>query len=216
MVLALGPHDQTLVALSLSRSIQADLSLQKQALVLAELREDPRLADWRLLLPEVLAHGEAGGKRYQVSAWLPGVDARLVLSDQPSRQRMLLAAVTAISQFHQYTATSLLVDAAVLERWIYLPVANLQALCQGKPASYRSSLERLVAELSASLLGVTLPVSWIHGDFWPANFLVTPDGERLTGIIDWDQASSADLPFLDLFNLLISPACTSSTASWAM
>jgi aminoglycoside phosphotransferase (APT) family kinase protein len=44
----------------------------------------------------------------------------------------------------------------------------------------------------------------VHGDFSPGNLRVTPDGGRITGIVDWENSSSVDLPMLDLLQLILS------------
>src|SRR5207302_3302596 len=45
------------------------------------------------------------------------------------------------------------------------------------------------------------PRGFGHGDFWSENLLV--DGERLTGIVDWDYGGGGRLPALDLLHLLV-------------
>ena len=59
-------------------------------------------------------------------------------------------------------------------------------------------MDRLRTELYGALAGRTLSASWVHGDFVPGNILVTPDGASVSGIVDWDLASSDDIPQLDL------------------
>ncbi|MDP8968645.1 MAG: aminoglycoside phosphotransferase family protein, partial [Actinomycetota bacterium] len=58
-------------------------------------------------------------------------------------------------------------------------------------------LQRLAQALSERLAGV--PLGWAHGDFWPENLLVR--SQRLTAVIDWDDAAPARLPLLDLLDL---------------
>ena len=47
-----------------------------------------------------------------------------------------------------------------------------------------------------------VPCGFGHGDFWTRNLLA--DGERLTGVIDWDGAATGRLPLLDLLHLRLS------------
>ena len=68
---------------------------------------------------------------------------------------------------------------------------------------YRAVLRCLARELHAELAGRTLPVCWIHGDFWLGNVLVAADGVTLTGIVDWDLAAADELPMHDLVHLLL-------------
>jgi hypothetical protein len=50
-----------------------------------------------------------------------------------------------------------------------------------------------------------------HGDLWTGNVLV--DGERLTGVVDWDSWSPARLPGVDLLHLLATERRISTRAA---
>ncbi|HWC28156.1 MAG TPA: aminoglycoside phosphotransferase family protein, partial [Solirubrobacteraceae bacterium] len=58
-------------------------------------------------------------------------------------------------------------------------------------------LQRLADGLAERLAAV--PLGWAHGDFWPQNLLVR--SQRLTAVIDWDDAAAGRLPLLDLLDL---------------
>jgi aminoglycoside phosphotransferase (APT) family kinase protein len=66
-------------------------------------------------------------------------------------------------------------------------------------AEHVRGLGRRVDERVASL-----PRGFAHGDFWASNLLT--DGERLTGVVDWEAAGPGRLPLLDLFQLLAAPS----------
>jgi len=71
-------------------------------------------------------------------------------------------------------------------------------------ASVRPDVTRMVQgvaeRLDASLAHV--PRGFAHGDFHRGNLLV--EGDRLTGVIDWDHAGAGRLPLLDLYHFLVS------------
>jgi hypothetical protein len=46
-----------------------------------------------------------------------------------------------------------------------------------------------------------LPRGFAHGDFWRENLLV--EGDRLTGVVDWDYSGGGRLPLLDLYHLWV-------------
>jgi len=46
-----------------------------------------------------------------------------------------------------------------------------------------------------------IPCGFAHGDFWSGNLLV--EGDRLTGVVDWDYAGDGRLPLLDLLHLWV-------------
>jgi aminoglycoside phosphotransferase (APT) family kinase protein len=170
------------------------------------LHADGRLAEWRALLPTLLAVGEIDGHAYIVEQLLPGREASAVLSSPVARVRMQVAAARAIRQLHRLTAASVVVDAGLLERWIDAPLQLVRHVTATLPraAGNARASERLAAELRAALAGRTLSVCTVHGDFTPRNILVSPDGATLTGIVDWELAAQDDLPLLDLLLLLLS------------
>jgi hypothetical protein len=105
--------------------------------------------------------------------------------------------MSAIRDLHERTAESVTVDARILEQWIDRPAAVVAPLLTGS-AARANALGRLQRELWLGLAGRSMRAGWIHGDFVPENVLVDPhDGDRVTGIIDWELAASPELPGLD-------------------
>lgn len=49
--------------------------------------------------------------------------------------------------------------------------------------------------LRRRLRGRTAPLTTTHGDFWPGNILVS--GDRVTGVVDWENARAAASPLAD-------------------
>jgi hypothetical protein len=64
-------------------------------------------------------------------------------------------------------------------------------------------LDRLERELGVVLAGTTVETATVHGDYWPGNLLVTDDGSRVTGIVDWDLAAHGAPPLCDYLHLLL-------------
>ena len=176
-----------------------------QEAALAVLQTHPGLGAWRALLPAVLATGEVDGRAYTITNFLPGTDARLLMLDSAARRRWLRTAVAAIEPLHRETAVIKTIDETILARWVDDPLKYLQAWNDSRPRFLRfnTALGQLKSELYESLAGRKLPISWIHGDFHPGNLLTTPDGARITGILDWDRAAPDELPLLDRVHLLL-------------
>jgi aminoglycoside phosphotransferase (APT) family kinase protein len=181
------------------------MRLRQQVHILTMLHADGRLAEWRALVPTLLAVGEIEGHAYIVQQLLPGREATSVLSSPAARARMQVAAAAAIGELHRLTAASVVVDAGMLERWIDAPLQVVRHVTATLPraAGNERAIERLAIELREALAGRTLSVCTVHGDFVPGNILVTPDGAALTGIVDWELAAHDDLPLLDLLLLLL-------------
>jgi O-antigen/teichoic acid export membrane protein len=206
-VIIIGPSGRPPTALLklASTDDSAMMSLRQQVDMLTMLHADGRLAEWRALVPTLLAVGEIDGQAYMVEQLLPGRAATGLLSRPAARARMQVAAAAAIGELHRRTAASVVVDAGMLERWIDAPLQVVRHVTATLPrgADNERAVERLATELRGALAGRTLAVCTVHGDFHPGNILVTPDGTTLTGIVDWELAAHEDLPLLDLLLLLL-------------
>jgi Phosphotransferase enzyme family len=66
-----------------------------------------------------------------------------------------------------------------------------------------AALERLGGEIRRGLDGRRVVTSAVHGDLCPANVLMSPDGAKVTGLIDWESGRKRGLPDLDLLHLEI-------------
>jgi aminoglycoside phosphotransferase (APT) family kinase protein len=206
-VVTLGPEGHPPVALlKLPQSGSAVASLKKQNKLLTTLSKDHRLGPWRALLPVVLAEGDTDGHYFVVERMKPGHDLRTLLDDPVRRARIRTAAAKTIGFLHRRTAASVEVNNKMLERWVDEPVSRIKDALGGSRASkgYQKALDNLTDQLHGSLVGKTIAVSWVHGDFTPGNILVASDTGRVTGILDWDQAAPEDLPLLDLAMLFLS------------
>ena len=205
-VITLGTRGHpSAVILKLPQTESAVHRLRWQAEVLTTLHADPRLDGWSGLLPKVLAEGQAAGQAYTVESVVPGINACTVLSNPESCARMQAAAAAGIGELHRRTGVLTKVNADMIERWVNKPLRIIRATKgMGMDTPQREkSLGLLLNELHDALEGRTVTVSWIHGDFDPGNILVTPDGATLTGIVDWELGTAADLPQFDLLFLLL-------------
>ncbi len=65
--------------------------------------------------------------------------------------------------------------------------------------------------LAESYAGLPLPLTGSHGDFWPANVLLTPQG---IGVIDWEHFRRDQLPFNDALLFITAYAQTYPWDGW--
>jgi Ser/Thr protein kinase RdoA (MazF antagonist)/O-antigen/teichoic acid export membrane protein len=204
-VVTLGEDGQPPEALlKLANSDKAVTSLNSQKQMLNRLRSRTGLDGFGTLLPELLAEGQANDQYYVLERMLPGVDARMVIGNPEVRTRFLTNAAEAIGELHQRTARTVQVNPKLLRQWVDDRMRLVREIkAPHSPLHpYDQGIEKLSEELYQSLSGKTVPVSWIHGDYTPGNILVTPDGSKVTGIVDWDLAAE-DLPMIDLVQLLL-------------
>ena len=204
-VLILGrPGNAPCAVLKVAVTGEAKRSLTREGTAVAALEADDRLGDWRDLLPGILAEGELDGASYLLERALGGRNAVSLLGMTPMRRRVQIVAAETVRTLHQRTGASTVVDDACVDRWLAEPLWRVSRAAGGfRGARGRQALNRLAAEIRASLVGRRLKLSWIHGDFWLGNLLVSTDGATATGIVDWDFAGNHELPLIDLLHLVV-------------
>jgi hypothetical protein len=180
--------------------------LRRQANVLSALQRDPRLRDWQAALPRPVHQGEVAGRYYCIEEALPGEQAARLVRRGRQAPALLDASARLIGGLHSRTARERRVDGAAVEAWVGLPLRRLERFAETRPrhGELRAGVDRLRRDLAAALLGRTVGLGWIHGDFWPGNILASPESGRITGVVDWDQAAAADqLGLHDLLHLYL-------------
>jgi len=206
-VIAVGPPEspQATAVIKISRNRDAATNMERERNALRKLRSDPRLIRLLSILPAEVAWGTIGDQKFLVQQALPGTDARNLLDDPTRCARMQTAALDTVALLHAITAQTVTVDRALTARWVDGPLRQILELGSSYPRIARQAqgLERLGAALTGALLGRRMVVALLHGDFFPGNILVTPDGRSVTGLVDWDLSAPDELPVLDAMQLLI-------------
>lgn len=205
IVITVGPGSRIPAAvIKLPQTGAAAEHLRQQGTILAQLYSDERLSTFRELIPAPLAQGTIANQFYLVEGALPGRDARLILHRSSAREQMQRNTAEVINRFHHCTGRHVVVDAQMLERSVDQPLQLVQRINTTLPSASENEvvLQQLKTELYSALGGRRLYVSWIHGDLWPGNLLVAPEG-TLTGLVDWDKIAPDELPMQDLLQLLI-------------
>jgi aminoglycoside phosphotransferase len=181
-------------------SAQAARGVAAESVALAALHGDERVGDWRRLVPRAWVAGTVDGRSYRVDSALPGRVLLDRLGDESARERLMEAAAEAIGVLHRRTAATVEVDQRLIARWVSEPMRLVisQTMAWGMPAR---QLRVLQAELGRALIGRTVRTSHVHGDYWLGNVLFS--GARTSGVVDWDAASTTDLPLIDLLHLLL-------------
>ena len=172
-------------------------SLRRQTAVLTALHADTRLAGWVDVVPRHRTRGEIAGHLYWIEDAVPGTP----VPDAALRNPVFAAAVRLIEDLHARTGDERTVEATDVAAWVDQPLSLLRSFyaAQHRPGPSIAALGRLSARLSDELAGRRIRTSWIHGDFWPGNMLIS--GSAVTGVVDWDQAEPHQLPLQDLLHL---------------
>lgn len=199
------PTGPAMAMVKLPRTRIAENYAMHQYAVLEQLHSDERLGEFRSLLPKALVCDHSIGQTYLVEQMLAGQDGRALLADPEKRERFLNSAVTALRQLHTPTTLPNKIEGELLVQWLHEPIATLRHLYKQRlrPNRYLQALDRLEQELLGAMLGRTVAVGWVHGDFTPGNILTSADGATLTGVVDWELAAANDLQQLDVILLLL-------------
>jgi aminoglycoside phosphotransferase (APT) family kinase protein len=197
------PRDPRRFVVKVPATAEGVANLRRQRRVLSALERDRRLRDWKAPLPRPLHEGEVAGRYYCVEEALPGEQAARLVRHGRDGRVLLGASARLIEGLHSRTAREELVDGAAVEAWVELPLRRLERFAGARPrrAELRAGLDRLRHDLAAALLGRRVRRGWIHGDYWPGNILASSEHGRVTGIVDWDQATAGQLPLHDLLHL---------------
>ena len=183
-------------------TVEGAAGLRRQAQVLAALHADVRLTDWLGVVPRPRAYGEVDGHSFWIEEAVPGtpVPERLMRAEGDA---ILADAVSLIQGLHFRTAEHRTVGPTDIAEWIEWPLHRLAAFyaTHSRPGRSQEALRPLGVELSGDLAHRTVRTSWVHGDFWTGNVLIT--GSAVTGIVDWDRAESDQLPLHDLLHLTV-------------
>jgi aminoglycoside phosphotransferase len=198
------PGEAPSVVLKVAGTPEAKCSLSREATVVGALETDARLGEWRCLLPTILAGGEIDGSRYLLERALAGRNAGLLMGDPSLRARVQTVAAEAVGTLHRQTGASTVVDEECLARWLTGPLDLVgKVIRHSQGGRKQRALERAAGEIKSSLVGRRVMVSWIHGDFWLGNLLVTADGATAAGILDWDCAGERELSLVDFLHLVV-------------
>lgn len=190
--------------LKVATSDAAGMELRSAVRVISDLRADPRLVEWRRLLPEVLCSWSTPGGGCVVEKCIEGVDGRSVDWNDPcTAERGLVSAASAIGKLHHLTRRLVVVHTDWVTEWVGDPAETLATLYP-KLDWRTASLRRIESEAADDLLGRRLSLGWAHSDYTPGNLILSPDADEVRGVVDWGGGSPNAPAFLDAVTLLIS------------
>jgi Ser/Thr protein kinase RdoA (MazF antagonist) len=163
-----------------------------------------------MVLPRPVHQGEIDGRYCCIEEALPGEPGARLLRHGRGASELLSASAHGIEGLHSRTAREGRVEDAAIQAWVERPLHRLGQLAKdwhGRAGGLPAAVERLRSELSGSLLGRSVQLSWIHGDYWLGNILASPRSGQVTGIVDWDQAAADQLRLHDLLHLYLYARC---------
>jgi hypothetical protein len=197
-------------------------ALERYMSRLAQVRSDPRLSNWDVQLPEILAAEDRGDGIRLIERVVRGDEGRDVLSRPEARASAMPAALRVAAELHRLTACHAVIDEDWIGRWIAAPVNALRrpVLTLMTEQQRQAALTRLFEEQWRFWRDREVPLGWSHGDLSPGNILFRvrrqnpgqnagaprrPAGTRfeVEGLIDWDMAQPDSPSAFDAFHLLL-------------
>lgn len=198
-VLELVHGDELVGVLKLARTTAGNAGLLQQQETLQRLGADARLGAWRRMLPEVLAHGIVGHRRYSIERAVPGAEARSAAAGTGAARN----AVEAVAGLHRATGRATVPAPAAVDGWLEPALSLIAGLpTMLGPARRRALVDRLRDHIRSGIAGRAVWLSRTHGDYFPGNLFLTPSGE-VSGIIDWAQSRDDDPSVIDLMTYLL-------------
>ena len=195
VILSIGPASSKYgeYVLVLTRERQPTLHRRREALVLVALAERP--LSQAGCIPRFLGEFAVDGASCFVMRAIAGVS---IDRHSPWHEELTVSAVEFIAVFHSETRSCTMLDERVYGRLF----GSLFARARERNEQLAPELERLEREVRAAVIGVEMPVVWLHGDYKIENMLFNETTRQLQGVIDWEHSEESGLPRLDLLYLL--------------
>ena len=186
---ALAAADSAILRVAIGPAARAQIEDQVAALEALRSSEVPPFVDERI--PWLLGHGTSGLADWSLERLLPG--------SRPARlaDALLDDCLAFLVGLHEARGDG--------EGRSCAETAAILAGVSGDEA-LRAVGERLDEELSG------LERGFGHGDFFAGNLLA--EGDRLTGVLDWDAAGPGRLPVVDLLHLQLTRVPYGSDEEW--
>lgn len=199
--------DELTAVLKLPITLHAEQSLARHRQAITHIHQLPGLDGFRALVPKAMRWGSFEGRAYHLESVLEGQAASGMLRSPGISERLRRSAADALLSLQMCTLDRCTVDEALFDRVAGDDLRFLELLVAAWPGAslLRQQLGEVERRLREELLGRVMPLTWVHGDFWPGNLLCRGGSvdAAVTGIVDWDRASPGEIPLHDLFHLLV-------------
>ena len=152
-------------------------------------------------IPRIRLSECIGDCRLSLETRVDGHDAEALLADVVCRQMLTRKAAAYLEALTVPARVTVSVDAALMDRLVLAPIRRIAAFMNMDverlwPPDIRSSL-------LAPLESIELPLVFRHGDFKFENIAFSAKLDRISGVFDWDMAAFAQLPFFDIYKLML-------------
>lgn len=147
------------------------------------------------LLPRLVCQGNYHGQEYTVETRCTGVEIAYGTNDLNA---MVYRACTAIEKLHVDTTVLTVINAEIFDFLVTPYIADIHSFSS---PDIQIRLDKFAAALRHALIGKTVALGAVHGDFKVSNMLFDGTG-KLTALIDWDGFSARGFQVFDYLTLL--------------
>lgn len=144
-------------------------------------------------VPAPVRQGQLHGKPYFAESLLAGRVADFFQFSPEERAGRAATAMAALAQIRRVTRKTVVLDEDRFKPLIAWPVAQM---CRRLTPRATECLVDFEHMLRKQLIGKSLELVMVHGDFKVANILWNAKNE-ISGILDWDTASAEGFPLID-------------------
>ncbi|MEM8922932.1 MAG: phosphotransferase [Actinomycetota bacterium] len=182
-----GHEGRPPLLLELSRTPDGARLLEKRRTAVRDINRIPELHGLRSLVPFPIDHGDEPSP-YLVESVVSGQPGSVAAGPELVRSRVE-AITDVIVELHHATASTLVVDADLLDEWVATPLKRLGDAVR-LPDGDLARVARIMFE---GINGLSLAGARIHGDLRMDNALFDEGGSRLKGITGWEWSQSGPI-----------------------
>lgn len=173
------------------------LALSRRSHEAAVLRRSGALPlHLRRLVPGFLGRGKYQGQEWFAIEGMPGVFADVPAADL---DQVTERAADVLIDLHMATRHDVHIDTTMYDAL----VGSLLVSARDRHPGCAEVLAQIDLRLRLALLGRTMPLVWMHGDYKIENIGIDQASRQVVSIIDWELAAPEGLPLIDLKYLLV-------------
>ena len=147
------------------------------------------------LLPRLVCQGNHQGQEYTVETRCTGYEIAYGTNDLNA---MVYRACIAIAELHVNTAVMTVMNAGNFDSLVTPYLADIRLFSS---PDIQVRLDKFAVALRQALIGKTVALGFVHGDFKVSNMLFDATG-KLTAVIDWDGFSARGFQVFDYLTFL--------------
>ena len=197
VILYVGDPQATRAIIVISRMKQVEERRKREAQMLVHLENNGLTGIVKS--PRFLGSGDWEGAKFFVQEAKPGTAIDMNQWGLATVQRR---AFELIHEFHVQTKTAVQIGEENYHDNVgWILTAGLEKYAE--TSSFSDTLRQVDAAIRKYLMGKTIYLAWMHGDYKIENMMVDPGTRQIEGVIDWEHAREIGIPSIDIWYLIL-------------